>query len=224
MHKVSWTVSIPRSFFHQIKIYCSLKEPAKYSIERQRKMTSFAVLQTDNNAATKLFNCHKKSQKETIAFNSYFNVYFACILFSFRGTTWKFNHEKQSIRIGICIHTLPIFFSLSLNPYLLNFSHSMAQNYSDYWALFFLYSHSLTFWMSLVLVYGSLIFNAACNRMTFCTRLWECSVNRTMTLNVNLNTAATVVHRLSNCREWDRKRGKKKEKCLPVECSTFIGS
>lgn len=173
------------------------------------------MLQTDNNAATKLFNCHKKSQEETIAFNSYFIVYFACILFPFRGTTWKFNHEKQSIRMGICT-LYQFFFSLalfkSLPAQLFPFNGTkLFRLLSTFLSGF---SLSYTFWMSLVLVYGSLVFNAACNRMTFCTRLWECSVNRTMTLNVNLNTAAMVVHRLSNCREWDRDRERERKKSV----------
>lgn len=127
------------------------------------------------------------------------------------------------------MHTLPenfffLFFCLSLNILTcLTFSPSL--NGAKLFTLLSTFRSPfplrLSHWVSLVLVYGSLIFNATCNRMTFSSRLIEISVNLTMTLNEKLGTwrqrlfidLATAMHAI----EIDEKKS-------VYRCSTFIGS
>lgn len=142
VHKVPWTVSFPRSSSHQIKIYCSSeRQPNIQSNDNARSHRSLCYKLTTTRRQNYLtvIRSRKRKQLHLIlislytlhAFCSHFAVQLESLIMKSSQFVWVYAHFTNFF-----------FLSLSLNPYLLNFSHSMAQNYSDYWALFFLDSHS----------------------------------------------------------------------------------
>lgn len=109
-------------------------------------------------------------------------------------TTWKFNHEKQSIRMGFAKHFSP-FPSLPVSQ-LFPFNRTKTIPITKHFSSLVL-SFSLSLSLSLSLVYGCLIFNAACNRMTFKTFTFIHRLYQSNNDFVQISTRQLAVHRFS---------------------------